>query len=90
VEGLDVVPSEPLGVLEDDLLGRGVVHAVREDRALAVDDDVAVLPHDLGEIALHELARLAPDRRHFGLVDREAPDDQKSWHRIIVRRRRTS
>jgi hypothetical protein len=40
-------------------------------RGLVVDHDVAVLPGDLGELVLRQLARAAADRRHLRLVDVE-------------------
>src|SRR5262249_24864108 len=80
VEAVDRVPAELLAVLTHDLLGRRLVHAVRVDEALVVDDDVTVLPRDLRKVLFGELTRAAADRRHLILPHLEAANDHVPGH----------
>jgi hypothetical protein len=74
------VLAETAGVVSDDRFVRRVVHAERTDLAVVVYHDVAVLPRDLGQFSLDDLARTAADGRHVGLADVEAADDHEAWH----------
>src|SRR5256885_1844330 len=60
VQGIDLVLAQLLRMRADDLLVRRFVDAVRPDEAFVVDDDVAVLPRDLGGVGLGGVARAAP------------------------------
>ena len=80
VDRVDAVLAEPARVVADDCFARRLVHAERADLAVVVDDDMAVLPRDLGELALDDLARTAAHGGHLGLSDVEAPDDHVARH----------
>src|SRR5207247_4771635 len=67
-------------VLANALLVRRLVDAVRVHEPFVVDDDMAVLPRDLGELLLGELPRAAADRRHLILPDVEAANDEITRH----------
>src|SRR5262249_13628841 len=77
---LDLVPTEPGGVLAHHLLARRSVDAVGRVVPVAVDDDVAVLPLDLRELLADQLAGAAADNRHLGLSAIELTDDHVSRH----------
>src|SRR5689334_5945112 len=78
VHRLDVVLPQPLRVLADDLFARRRVDAERHHTTAVRDHDVAVLPRDLGELLLGELARPPPDGGHLALADVEMAFDQIS------------
>src|SRR5689334_16024399 len=80
VDGVDPVPAQVAGVRPNGLLVRRLVDAIGTDLALVVDDDVAVLPHDLFVLLLDELARTAAYLRHVRFSAVEAAHDHVLGH----------
>src|SRR3954451_18926838 len=74
-----VRPERPR-VLANHLFVRGRVDAERADEPLVVHDHVAVLPRDLRELLLDELAGLAADRGHGLFGDVGGANDQITRH----------
>ena len=84
VDRLDDVVSENARVLANHLLGRGVVDAERLRVPVAVDDDVAVLPDDLGVAVMADRLRPRCHGRKRVHVDGVRPLDEIPRHGLIV------
>src|SRR6476469_1658753 len=83
-ERVDLVLTEPRGMLAHYRFVRRGIDAICPHLAGVVDHDVAVLPDDLGELALGELPRAPTDRAHLGLGDIETTDDHVTRHPVIL------
>src|SRR5205823_5168449 len=86
VDDLHGVIAEAGGVLAHDFLARRRVDAERLGRAVLVQDDVTVLPHDLGEAVMCDRLRACGDGRHGVGVDGVGALDQVARHARIVQR----
>ncbi len=80
VDRIDLVLPEPAGMSPNHLDARRAVDTERPHLSGRVDNHVAVLPGDLGELLLDELARTASDARHLTGLDIETPDDHVTRH----------
>src|SRR4029077_9633614 len=75
----DHVIGERFGVFPDRFLAWRAVDAVRLHTARVVEDDVAVLPDDLGHLLDEDSPRFAADLRHVLVLHTEEAFDDVAW-----------